>query len=125
MAYHNELGKLGEQLAVDYLARNGFAILERNFIYDKAELDIIAQKDKKVIIIGPSPSLEGSGKGKWIDDFDVVAFGDELGVYKLYYELNRSFTKFFNSVITIDVGYSKNVKSHYLMFRNYGELSLL
>ncbi len=51
MAYHNELGKLGEQLAVDYLSRNGFTILERNFIYDKAELDIIAQKDKKVIVV--------------------------------------------------------------------------
>tara|TARA_R110000772_G_scaffold73071_8_gene159152 strand:- start:3149 stop:3508 length:360 start_codon:yes stop_codon:yes gene_type:complete len=51
MAYHNELGKLGEQLAVDYLSRNGFTILNRNFIYDKAELDIIAQKKNKIIIV--------------------------------------------------------------------------
>ena len=51
MAYHNELGKLGEQLAVDYLSRNGFAILERNFIYNKAELDIIAQKEEKIIVV--------------------------------------------------------------------------
>jgi putative endonuclease len=51
MAYHNELGEIGEQLAVDYLSRNGFVILERNFIYDKAELDIIAQKDQKIIIV--------------------------------------------------------------------------
>ena len=51
MAYHNELGKIGEQLAVDYLSRNGYTILERNFIYDKAEVDIIAQKEKRVIIV--------------------------------------------------------------------------
>jgi putative endonuclease len=51
MAYHNDLGKLGEQLAVDYLSRNGYTILERNFIYDKAEVDIIAQKEKRVIIV--------------------------------------------------------------------------
>jgi putative endonuclease len=51
VAYHNELGKIGEQLAVDYLSRNGFTILERNFIFDKAELDIIAQKEKKVIVV--------------------------------------------------------------------------
>jgi len=51
MAYHNDLGKLGEQLAVDYLSRNGYAILERNFIYDKAEVDIIAQKEKRVIVV--------------------------------------------------------------------------
>lgn len=51
MAYHNELGKIGEQLAVDYLSRNGFTILERNFIYDKAELDIIARKENKIIVV--------------------------------------------------------------------------
>ncbi|MFT4850790.1 MAG: putative endonuclease [Sediminicola sp.] len=51
MAYHNELGKIGEQLAVDYLSRNDFTILERNFIYDKAELDILAQKEDKVIVV--------------------------------------------------------------------------
>ncbi|MFT4669350.1 MAG: putative endonuclease [Flavobacteriaceae bacterium] len=51
MAYHNDLGKLGEQLAVDYLSRNGFIILERNFIYNKAELDIIAKKEEKIIIV--------------------------------------------------------------------------
>ena len=51
MAYHNELGKLGEQLAVDYLSRNGFAILERNFIFNKAELDIIAQREEKIIVV--------------------------------------------------------------------------
>ena len=51
MAYHNELGEIGEQLAVDYLFRNGYVILERNFIYDKAEVDTIAQKDHKVIIV--------------------------------------------------------------------------
>ena len=51
MAYHNELGKIGEQLAIDYLSRNGYTILERNFIYDKAELDIIAQKEKRVIVV--------------------------------------------------------------------------
>ncbi|RMA66174.1 YraN family protein [Ulvibacter antarcticus] len=51
MAYHNELGKMGEQLAVNYLLRNGFSILERNFIFQKAEIDIIAQKDDKIIVI--------------------------------------------------------------------------
>ena len=51
MAEHNELGKLGEQLAVDYLLENNYVILERNFIYQKAEIDIIAQKDDRIIIV--------------------------------------------------------------------------
>ncbi len=51
MAYHNELGKIGEQLAVDYLSRNGYTILERNFIFDRAEIDIIAQKAEQIVVI--------------------------------------------------------------------------
>ena len=44
MAQHNDLGKKGEQLAVDFLQQKGYAILERNFRHQKAEVDIIAQK---------------------------------------------------------------------------------
>lgn len=51
MAYHNELGKIGEQLAVDYLSRNGYTILERNFIFNKAEIDIIAQLDDTLAVV--------------------------------------------------------------------------
>jgi putative endonuclease len=44
MAEHNELGKKGEKLAVDFLIENGYKILEKNYRYLKAEVDIIAQK---------------------------------------------------------------------------------
>ena len=51
MAQHNELGKKGEQLAVDYLLKNNYDIVERNYRFDKAEVDIIAkQKDILAII---------------------------------------------------------------------------
>lgn len=51
MADHNELGKIGEEIAVQYLIKIGYTILERNFYYDKAEVDIIAQKDENVIVM--------------------------------------------------------------------------
>lgn len=51
MASHNELGKLGEELATDYLLNKGYAILARNFVYQKAEVDIIAQYDHKIICV--------------------------------------------------------------------------
>ncbi|MDT0557916.1 YraN family protein [Ichthyenterobacterium sp. W332] len=51
MAKHNELGKKGEQLAVDFLLKKGYNIVERNYRFDKAEVDIIAQlKDTLAII---------------------------------------------------------------------------
>ena len=51
MAQHNELGKKGEQLAVNYLSKNGYEIIERNYRFDKAEVDIIATKGETLAII--------------------------------------------------------------------------
>lgn len=51
MAQHNELGKKGEQLAVDFLVNNNYEIIERNYRFDKAEVDIIAQKADVLAII--------------------------------------------------------------------------
>ena len=51
MASHNELGKLGEELAVDFLQQNGYDILETNWTFQKAEIDIIAQKEKTLTIV--------------------------------------------------------------------------
>ncbi len=51
MAKHNELGKKGEQLAVNFLLENSYDIIERNYRFDKAEVDIIAQKDNILAII--------------------------------------------------------------------------
>ena len=45
MAQHNELGKKGEQLAVDYLQKEGYHITARNWRFKKAEVDIIAEKN--------------------------------------------------------------------------------
>ncbi|MEN3323926.1 YraN family protein [Mariniflexile soesokkakense] len=51
MAQHNELGKKGEQLAVDFLLKNNYEIIERNYRFEKAEVDIIAQKDTILAIV--------------------------------------------------------------------------
>lgn len=51
MAEHNELGKLGEELAVEFLQKNNYAILETNWTFQKAEIDIIAQKENVLVIV--------------------------------------------------------------------------
>src|ERR1700691_2907309 len=40
-----EAGKLGEQIAADFLIRKGFKILERNYRKPWGEIDIIAEKE--------------------------------------------------------------------------------
>lgn len=51
MAQHNQLGNKGEQLAVDFLIENGYDIVERNYRFDRAEVDIMAKKDQILAII--------------------------------------------------------------------------
>ncbi len=51
MAQHNDLGKKGEQLAVEFLIKKGYEIVERNYTYKKAEVDIIAQLKNTLAII--------------------------------------------------------------------------
>lgn len=51
MADHNELGKLGEELAVAFLQNAGYTIIETNWTFQKAEVDIIAQKANTLAII--------------------------------------------------------------------------
>jgi putative endonuclease len=51
MAQHNELGKKGEQLAVDFLLKNRYKIVAQNYRFDKAEVDIIARKGDILAII--------------------------------------------------------------------------
>ncbi len=51
MATHNETGKKGEQLAKEFLEANNYVILETNYRYKKAEIDIIALKNNILAII--------------------------------------------------------------------------
>ena len=51
MAEHNDLGKEGEKLALEFLEKNGYSILEKNWTFQKAEIDIIAQKEEILAIV--------------------------------------------------------------------------
>ena len=50
MAAHNELGKWGEDCAADYLQRNGYAIVERDWKSGHRDLDIIAQDEDGTVV---------------------------------------------------------------------------
>ncbi len=51
MAEHLETGKQGEEMAARYLEDNQYTILERNWRYRHREIDIIASRDGRIIII--------------------------------------------------------------------------
>ena len=43
------LGQKGEQLAVDYLIKDNYQIISRNYRYGKSEIDIICQRNNTLI----------------------------------------------------------------------------
>jgi putative endonuclease len=51
MAEHNELGEMGEALAFNWLKKNDFEILHRNWRHSYHEIDIIATKNNLLHII--------------------------------------------------------------------------
>lgn len=48
---NQKLGKLGEDVASEYLRRQGYTILERNFRARYGEIDIIVLKDNVVVFV--------------------------------------------------------------------------
>ena len=59
MAEHNELGMKGEEIALEYLRKIGYLILERNWRAGHNELDIIA-RDKDFLVIVEVKSRQNS-----------------------------------------------------------------
>lgn len=51
MAQHNKLGKQGEDLASDFLSDNGYTIIERNWIGESHEIDIVASCEDFLLFV--------------------------------------------------------------------------
>lgn len=51
MAQHNDLGFKGEALAKAFLEKNGYEILDENWVHGKAEIDLIAYLNKQIIFV--------------------------------------------------------------------------
>jgi putative endonuclease len=51
VAEHNDLGKLGENLATDFLKAHGYTILQNNWRFGSDEIDILAKKENFLIVV--------------------------------------------------------------------------
>ena len=49
MFYKKALGQEGEKIAIKYLQRLGYTIIEQNFRCKSGEIDIIAKEDNQII----------------------------------------------------------------------------
>ena len=51
MGKHNDFGKEGEEIAVNFLIKKGYVIKDTNYRHRKAEIDVIAQKGDILAIV--------------------------------------------------------------------------
>ncbi len=51
MAAHNELGAWGETIAIDFLQRKGYTIIEHDWHSGRRDIDIIALHDNVVVFV--------------------------------------------------------------------------
>lgn len=50
MSQHNEIGKIGEEIAKKFLEKQGYKIIEQNYRTKYAEIDLIAEKKCLVFV---------------------------------------------------------------------------
>ncbi len=60
MAFHNEVGRKGEEIASHFLRSNNFLILKTNIRFGKKEIDILSEKDNIVRVVEVKTVEEGS-----------------------------------------------------------------
>lgn len=51
MADHNDFGKKGEAIAKEFLEISGYDILDENWVFGKAEIDLVTYRDKRLIFV--------------------------------------------------------------------------
>lgn len=51
MAFHNDLGKRGEDIAKEYLEGKGYHIVKLNWKHSRAEIDLIAIHDGVLVFV--------------------------------------------------------------------------
>jgi putative endonuclease len=83
MKHHLDLGIQGESMAVRYLIQKGYKILERNWRYSRAEIDIIAQQNSILVfceVKARSTSLFGEPE-VFVDQKKIRLMVDAATVY--------------------------------------------
>jgi len=67
-----QVGKLGEDVACEYLQRHGFSIRDRNYVKKTGELDIIAEKEDALHFVEVKTVLAHNflSEKSFSDDYD-------------------------------------------------------
>lgn len=75
------LGNLGEDLAYDFLVEKGYRILERNYVWRKNEVDIIAEdeKERQIVFV----EVKTRNTDYFIQPFEAVDLKKQKAIIKV------------------------------------------
>lgn len=83
MYLRHEIGKIGEELATNYLKNIGYTIIERNFVATQGEIDIVA-RDKKDLVFIEVKTRTNKQFGKPIDAVNRIKQKHLINTAKYY-----------------------------------------
>lgn len=111
---NKDIGYYGEDLAVNYLKRNNYIILEKNFLCKLGEIDVIAKKGDIISFI-EIKSRYCDNFGKPMEAVDFYKKKRIINVSKFYIKekkLNNFFFRF--DVLEVFLNYNKNSKINFI-----------
>ena len=76
-------GEIGENIAVKFLMKHGFSILERNYTKKWGELDIVAEKDKRIYFVEVKSVSRNNLTGVTRETLDAYRPEDNMHPWKL------------------------------------------
>ncbi len=107
------LGEKGEALAIEHLKRLGYTIVDRNFRFERAEIDVIA-KDKDVLVFVEVKTRRPGSLG---DPEDAITTRKRRQLVKAahgyLYQFNLSEVECRFDVISVKESNGVTVISHY------------
>jgi len=109
-----QTGLNGEDVAVRYLEREGYTILERRYHFEKAEVDIIAYDNRRIILVEvktrTGTSFEDADGIMSADQFRRIAHAGQAWLYER--KMEGSPIRF--DLIMVLLGSSEPVVKHYI-----------
>ena len=63
MAQHNDFGKKGEEIARNFLVQKGHQILGTNYVFQRAEIDIISKLKNGILVFTEVKTLANKKSG--------------------------------------------------------------
>ena len=108
MYIRHEIGKVGEKIANDYLKKQGYVIIERNFEAKQGEIDIIARKEKELVFIEVK-TRTGKRYGEPVEAVNNIKQKHLIKTVE-YYLYSRKLEKEYVRIDVIEIYLYKNKK---------------